>query len=198
MRLIPRLLIVLLVMGGALWWFSDSLPFFRQREAVSVSPQAAADAEAKLTRLNAGPDEVRLSSVEITSLLRYGNADWAPRSIREPEVRMRGDTLTISALIPTDGIPSHPDLERVRAFLPDTARVEVEGGVRMIATGRAALAVRQVEFAGVPIPERYYPPMLDQLGRGDAPGLTPVEMPLPLPSGVSQVRVVDGYLVLTP
>lgn len=198
MRLFGMLLVVLLLIGGAALWFSDSLPFFGQREAVNVSPEAAADAQAKLAQLNAGPDEVRLNSVEVTSLLRYGDEDWTPRSIRDPEVNMRGDTVIVSALIPTSGIPSHPDLDRVRAFLPDTARIEVEGSVRMVDTGRAALAVREVEFASIPIPERYYPPMLEQLGRGAAPGLAAIEMPLPLPRGVSQVRVEDGYLVLTP
>ena len=60
------------------------------------------------------------------------------------------------------------------------------------------MEVRQVEFAGIPIPERYYPPMLERIGRQDEPDLTSTEMGLKLPPGVSEVRVENGYLLLIP
>ena len=144
-------------------------------------------------------DSVRLSSVELSSLLRYGSPEWVPVGLTSPEIQMKGDTMLVAAIIPTDRIPSHPDLDRVRSLLPDSARVEVVGSVRTLdGGGRGALTVRQVEFAGIPIPERYYPPMLEQIGRGEEPGLAETEMALPLPSGVSEVRVEDGFLLLIP
>jgi hypothetical protein len=198
MKLLATLLVVLLLAGGAAWWFRDSIPFLDRDERVEVSPEAAANAEAKLERMRADGQPVRLSSVELSSLLRYRGQEWAPEELREPEVEMSGDTLMVSAVIPTDRIPSHPDLDRVRDLLPDSARVEVAGGVRSLGKGKAALAVRQVEFAGIPIPERYYPPMLERIGRHDDPELAPTEMGLQLPPGVSEVRVEGGYLLLIP
>lgn len=198
MRLLGALLVLLLLAGGAAWWFRDSLPFLDRTEPVEVSPEAAAQARAKLARLGDG-DSVRLSSVELSSLLRYGSPEWVPVGLTSPEIQMNGDTMLVAAIIPTDRIPSHPDLDRVRSLLPDSARVEVVGSVRTLdGGGRGALTVRQVEFAGIPIPERYYPPMLEQIGRGEEPGLAETEMALPLPSGVSEVRVEDGFLLLIP
>lgn len=192
------LLVLLLLAGGAAWYFRDSLPFLGGAEPMEVSPEAAADAREKLALLRTGGEPVRLSSVELSSLLRYDGAEWTPPGLSDPEIRMSGDTMVVSAIIPTDRIPSHPDLDRVRSLLPDSARVEVAGSVRSLEANRAALTVRQVEFAGIPIPERYYPPMLERIGRGDEQGLAATEMALPLPPGVSEVRVEDGYLLLIP
>ena len=198
MRILGVLLVLLLLAGGAAWWLRDSLPFLQTTETVEVSPEAADEAAEKLAGLRSGGAPIRLSSVELSSLLRYRAPEWAPASIREPAVHISGDTLHVSGTIPTDHIPSHPDLERVRGLLPDSARVEVAGSVRTVQDGRAALAVRQVAFAGIPIPERYFPPMLERLPGGGAPDLGPEELGLPLPPGVTEVRVENGYLILIP
>lgn len=198
MRILGAILLVLLLAGGAAWWFRDSLPFLDRAESVEVSPEAADRAADKLARLRSEHEEIRLNSVELSSLLRYRGTKWIPAVVRNPDLRMSGDTVVVAATIPTDRIPSHPDLDRVRDLLPDSARIQVEGAVRMLDGGRAALTVQEVEFAGIPIPERYYPPMLERLGRTDEPGLAPEEMALPLPAGVSEVRVEDGYLILVP
>lgn len=198
MKKIGTLLVVLLLLGGAAWWFRDYLPLGGREQPVEVSPEAARAAEEKLEKMRTDGHPVRLSSVELSSLLRYRSHEWAPGTVRDPDVRMTGDTLVVGAVIPTDRIPRHPDLDRVRGLLPDSARVEVAGGVRPLGDGRAALTVRHVEFAGIPIPERYYPPMLDRLGLGESAGLAPGEMALSLPPGVSEVRVENGYLLLIP
>jgi hypothetical protein len=54
-----------------------------------------------------------------------------------------------------------------------------------------------VEFAGVPIPPRYYPVILERLGRKDEPGLDPSAIGFHLPPQVAGARLSDGYLVLT-
>ena len=199
MKRISTVLLLLLLIGGAAWWFRDSLPLpWGGGVATEVSPEAADDAEEKLAGLRAGQSEIRLSSTELSSLLIYRRPGWAPEAVRSPLVEMRGDTLRFAATIPTSGIPSHPDVDRIRDLLPDSARLEVEGRLRTLGGGRAALDVREVELAGIPIPERYYPPMLERFGRSGASGLLPTELDLPLPPGVSEVRVEDGFLVLIP
>lgn len=198
MKRLLMFLLVLLLAGGALWWFRDALPLPGGGFATEVSPEAAEDAEEKLLSLRPGGDEIRLNSAELSSLLIYRRPEWAPESVRSPVVQMEGDTLRVAATIPTAGIPSHPDVDRIRGLLPDSARLEVAGGVRMLGGGRAALDVREVELAGIPIPERYYPPMLERFGRSGANDLQPNELDLPLPPGVSEVRVENGFLVLIP
>lgn len=198
MKIVTTLLLVLLLAGGAAWWFRDSLPFFDRAEHTEVSPEAAEVAEGKLARMRADGEPARLSSVELSSLLRYRSAGWAPAEVGSPDVRMNGDTMRVGATIPTDRIPSHPELDRVRGLLPDSARVEVSGSVRSLSRGRAALAVRQVEFAGIPIPARYYPPMLERFGRQADAELAPSELAIPLPPGVSEVRVENSFLILIP
>lgn len=191
-------LLLLVLVGGAAWWFRDLLPFGGTGESVEISQEAAQSAEDKLVRMQEHDETARLSSAELTSLLRFRSPSWASNSVGDPEVRMRGDTLHLSGTIPTDRIPQHPDLDRVRGLLPDSAKVEVEGHMRTLDGGRAALELRQVSFAGIPIPERYYPTMLERLGRHDEVGLSPSEMALPLPPGVSDARIEGGYLILIP
>lgn len=198
MRISAVILFFLLIAGGLAWWFHDSLPFPRGEESAEISLEAAEIAEGKLERMREDGEPVRLSSVELSSLLRFRSPSWTLDAVRDPQVEMAGDSVRVSGIVPTDRLPSHPDLDRVRGLLPDSATLEVAGHVRSFGDGRAALDVKEVEFAGIPIPERYYPPMLERLGRRGEPGLGPTEMALPLPVGVSEVRVENGFLVLIP
>jgi len=198
MKILATLLVGLLLLGGLGWYFRDSLPFFDAPASVEVSEDAAVAAEEKIAQMREDGQPARLSSVELSSLLRYRSGQWAAGPVRDPAVEMSGDTVRLAATIPTDALPSHPDLDRVRGLLPDSARVEVAGSIRSLGGGEAALDVRQVEFAGIPIPDRYYPPMLERFGRREAAGLRPSEMAVPLPAGISDVRVEDGHLLLIP
>lgn len=191
------LVLALLVAG---WWFRDEIvgALMGTPEPVEVSPEAAESAEAKLRQLREGGEEARLSEVELSSLLRYRSPDWAAGTIRDPSVRMSGEDVTVTGIVPTDRLPSHPDLDAVRGFLPDSAGIEVTGRVVPMHDGRAAFEIRSVEFAGLPIPERYYSDVLARVGRRDEPGLAPNAVAVRLPPAVSGVRVEGGYLILTP
>lgn len=193
-------LAALLLLGLAAWWFRG--PIARlvggAPEPVAVSPQAAASAQAKVEEVRAGGEAAQLSAVEITSLIRYRAPSRMLQIVREPTVQLAGDTVRLTGMVPTDRLPEHPDLDRVRMLLPDTARLVVRGTLRPLAAGKAALDVRSVEFAGIPIPARYYPAILERMGRGDAPGLAPASVGLTLPAGVGSARVEGGYLVLSP
>lgn len=191
--------VLLLALLAAGWWFRHDIvgALLGPPEPVEVSPEVADAAEAKLRRLEQG-EEARLSSIELSSLLRYRAQDWSAGALRDPGVRMSGEDVTITGIVPTDRLPSHPDLNAVRAFLPDSAAIKVHGRVAGIGGGRAAFEIRSVEFAGLPIPERYFSDVLERVGRLDEPGLAPHAVALRLPPAVSAVRVEDGYLILTP
>jgi hypothetical protein len=119
--------------------------------------------------------------------------------VDEADVEMFGDTLVLSGTVATDRLPAHPELDRIRGLLPERSRIEITGPVCVRSrTGRAALHIDQVQFAGIPIPSRYYPEVLERIGRSDEPGLEPSALTLRLPDGVSSARVEGGRMILTP
>lgn len=192
------LVFLILAVLAAAWLFRDQIAFrLAGSDPVEVSPEAAEAAQAKLIRLIEDGEEARLSETEVTSLLRYGAPGWAGGSVEEPSIRMSGETLTLTGTVATESLPSHPELDAVRPFLPERAPIEVEGRVVTLASGKAAFEVESVEFASLPIPERYYPEMLERIGRRDEAGLAPTAVAMNLPSGVGQIRVEGGYLILT-
>jgi len=193
-------LLTLLVVGGAGWMFREQLAGLLgfQREPVVVSPEAAAAAEEKIAGLRDGGKPVRLSEIEMSSLLRYRSPAWVQERFHEPSVEFSGDTVRLSGTVATDALPSHPDLDRVRILLPDSSRIQITGRVAPLPSGKVAMEIDQVDFAGIPVPERYYPAVLQRFGRRDEPGLAPTALALALPKGVKSARVQEGYLVLTP
>jgi hypothetical protein len=193
-------LLLLLVVGVAAWMFRDTLlgRWAGEAQYSEVSEEAALSAEAKLERLRTRGDTVRLSEVELASLLRFRVADRYPDLLQNPSAGMAGDTLRVGARFPTERLPELQELERVRPFFPDTTRIDVAGRLRERGPGRAALEIDEVAVAGIPIPQRYYPSVLERLGRRDEPGLPANAMAFGLPEGVGSARVENGYLVLTP
>jgi hypothetical protein len=191
---------VLVALLGTGWYFREPLLALvgRGSEPVEVSPEAAAIAEEKLERLRADGDTAHLSSIEASSLLRYRGPAWLTRRVYEPGVEFSSDTVRVSGTIATDELPSHPELDRVRVLLPDSSRVEISGVLEPLPSGRMAVDIDRVTFAGVPIPARYYPDVLARFGREDEPGLKPSAFAVPLPEGVGGARVENGSLILTP
>jgi hypothetical protein len=192
-------LLVVALAGGGLLLYLGVLPPGRSAPApLEVSPAAAASAEVKLSRLASEGEPARLSEVELTSLFRFRPEVWSLAGVRDPEVRLSGSTLRLSGVLPTDRLPALPELEAIRMFIPDTARVEVGGTVEPIAGGRTVLDISSIEIAGMPIPARFYPAILDRLGRDPGDGLPPTAYPLPLPQGIGAARIENGELILTP
>lgn len=192
-------LVLLAAAAGAGWYFRDLVPGLgaRDQEFAEASPEAADQAEEKLASLRGG-EEVRLDGVELTSLLRYRLRDRIPGPVNDAAVHLAGDTVRLTGRFPTDRLPPSMGLGAARAFLPDTADVEVRGTLRTLAMGRAAIEVSAVSFARVPVPEQFYAEALQRLGRRDEPGLGATEYPVALPPGVGSAQVRGGELVLAP
>lgn len=193
-------LVALIALLGAGWWFRDEIAsrFGFGAEPVEVSEEAAARAEAKIAALEPGGGPVHLTSVEASSLLRFRAPAWVRDRFHDPAVEFAGDTLRVSGTVATSDLPSHPELDQVRFILPDSSRVVLRGRVGALGEGRAALQVDAVEFAGIPIPQRYYPAVLERFGRREEPGLAPSALAIPLPAPVREARVEDSRLVLSP
>jgi hypothetical protein len=196
------LIVLLALLAGGFYFFRDRIPIVggggRASASVTVSEAAADQAEAKLERLRGGGETVRLSDVEFTSYLRYRFQDQLVGQIETPVVDFAGDTVRLSGRFPTDRLPDTREVRAVRYLLPDTADVQVQGKLRTLRPGRAALRVERASFARVTVPDNVYPDILRSAGRQDEPGLEADEYPFPLPPGVGTARVEGGELVLGP
>lgn len=192
------IIVLLLLLGaGGYFWLRSSLDA-REEAPAEISEASASIAEAKLQQLRDRQEPIRLSEVELSSLMRFRAPVWAINLVDQPYVHLAGDTLHLVGMVATDNVPSHPELDRVRPILPDSSQVAVTGHLRELGDGRAALEIHQVDFANIPIPSRYYPVFLDRMGRRDEPGLAPTAVALSLPAGARSARVEDGHLLLFP
>ena len=198
--LLAGMVLVLLLAGGWLFFRDDVARLMGggRPEATAVSQEAAAQAEEKLARLAQDGETVRLNDVEFTSLMRYRLRDRIPGDLESPAVSFRGDTVRLMARVPSDRLPDVPELGAARTFLPDTADVDVVGRLAPLRNGRAAFEVQRITFAGIPVPDRFYPQALERMGRRDEPGLSASAYPFALPNGVGAARVEGGELILTP
>jgi hypothetical protein len=196
------LLILLAVAAGGAWFFRDLIPGPWQRDPVvtEVSEAGAIAADAKLERLRENGDTIRLSGVEFTSYMRYRMAQRFASDIELPTVAFTGDQVQVAGRLPKDRIPQAQidQLGRAASFIPDTATVEVGGGMRMLGPGRAALKVTSVAVERLPIPRDRYLSVLDRVGGMDEPGLERDEVAFQLPPGVGAAHVENGELVLAP
>jgi hypothetical protein len=197
------LLVLLAVLAGGAWMFRGFIPGPWQQERVvtEVSEEAAVSAERKLERLREEGDTVRLSGAEFTSYIRFRMAErFSTGDLELPNVSFEGETVKVNGRLPRDRIPER-DLRRLGPaadFIADTANVAVDGRMRMLAPGRAALKVESVKFEIVPIPREQYLAVLDRVGGMEEPGLERDEVAFQLPPGVGAARVENGMLVLAP
>lgn len=197
------LLVLLALLAGGAWMFRGLIPGPWQQERVvtEVSEEAAASAEAKLERLRNEGDTVRLSGAEFTSYIRFRMAErFSTGDIELPTINFEGETVKVAGRLPKDRIPER-DLRRLGAgadFIPDTADVGVDGRMRMLAPGRAALKVESASFAKIPLPRERFLPILSRVRGMDEPGLERDEVAFQLPPGVGAARVEGGMLVLAP
>lgn len=193
------LILTLLLLAGVGWLFREQLALlWGPDEITEVSPEAAAQAEAKLQRLQEEDEPVRLSSVELSSLLRYRAAARLPGGIRDPAISLSGDTVRLDARVALVDLPDAPGVREARAFLPDTAPVQVVGRLTELSGGRGQFEVYGLTVAGLPVPARLYRTALERMGRVDEPGLAENAIPIRLPPGAGAARVEDGALILSP
>lgn len=195
------LVLVAGVAALAFWVLNDDIARFLERRdapAGETADAVAEEANAKMERLLVGGETVRLSQAEFASLLQTRFAGWIPAGIEEPSVGLEGDTLHLAGAFPTESLPQQDLLDEVRSLLPDTARIEIGGNLRLMEPGRAAFHVLRMRVARIPVPEQLHPVLLRQMGGGSGSGLPDDAFPILLPEGVREARVEEGYLILTP
>jgi hypothetical protein len=208
-RGLPRSFLVVLVallLGGAvaavLWGPQLARRFgigarTEDETLVEVSPELA---DSTLSRFESfqsgrGDQELRLSSAELSSVVRYSLPGFLPAGVNEPSVVLQDSVVVLKARLAVASLPDLPALRDIVALLPDTIQVELGG--RLIPLGdQAALKVDRVEASRVPIPPRLVPEILKALGRTETAGLPPDALAVPLPRGLRAAYVRSDTLVL--
>lgn len=191
------LLVLLALVAAGLWTFRGFIPGPWQRSPVvtEVSEAGAVSADEKLKRLREDGDTVRLSGIEFTSYVRYRMAQRFAQDLETPIISFQGEKIRVDGRVPKDKLP----LEKFGAaagYLPDTAEVAVDGTMRMVAPGRAALRVADASFSKLPVPRDRYLPLLRNLRLPTDTQLAEDEVGVQLPPGVGSARVENGELVL--
>jgi hypothetical protein len=164
-------------------------------------PPSAALAEATLDRFErfrASPSGavLALGDAEITSVLRYALPGILPPGVADPDVRLTGEDVRLSARVATAAFPDLPALEPVVGMLPDTVSVLMDGALTQFGKQSLAFHVEHIEAAAIPLPDRLVPEVLAGLGRTHRGGLPGNALHVPLPAGIDSVYVARDSLVL--
>jgi hypothetical protein len=199
------LLLILLVVGGAVWYWGPELPRFvtEWRATAEMVPETASPEVGEAARerfehfLAGGSEEVRFVEAELESLLRWEIAEMLPDGIRDPEIRIRNGELSLGLRIARSLIPRIPELDAIQGFLPDTVPVQLRGRLITVDGGDAGFVVNRLEAASIPIPSRFIPPIAELVSPYAGGDLPPEIIRIPLPEGIRTVRIEGEELILT-
>jgi len=195
------LLLLLLLLGVGAWLAWPRVAAELVVEDTAGRELSPALAEATLDRFErfraggTGP-QLALGDAELTSVLRYALPGVLPPGVTEPDVRIAGSRVTLSARVTTAAFPDLPALDPVIGMLPDTVPVRMDGGLAQFGKQSLAFRVAGLEVAAIPLPDRLVPPVLYALGRTDQGGLPKNTLHVPLPAGIDSVYVARDSLVL--
>jgi hypothetical protein len=197
-------LLILAGIIGAAWHFGPTL--YEDARGVYAEPvpgptpslELAAAAEERVQGLLDGIHaEISLAAVELESLIHFRLADGWPDGVSLPTVSLRDDELHLGFRLAHERLPNLPELDGILGFLPDTVPVQLRGRVLALSGGEAALLVHRIDAASIPIPRRFFQPILDRVQPRQRADLPPEALFLPLPAGIRSARVDGDRLVLT-
>jgi len=167
------------------------------REPV-VSAELADESAARLATLgDDGVDRVAIHAAELQSLILYRWAPFMPEELGRPRVGLGEGRITLEGDVATERFGRISELREVLSFLPDTATLRAVASFVPLDSAHVALEVHELGAAGVPIPKRLIPPILDRLRPAGSPAVSPNTLAVPLPPGIGNVYVSGDSLVLT-
>lgn len=167
--------------------------------AEEVSPELAGATMMKIKAFrDSGEPELRLGSVEVSSVLRYTIPGILPEGVVNARVAFDEDRLAIEARV----LPARVEIPEIAGWvgiagmLPDTVPVSVSGSLTSFGERRSILLIEGIHVQGVPLPETAFPEILEALGRAEVSGLPAAAILVPEVAGVGAAFVRDGALVL--
>lgn len=184
--------------GGAAGLGVPALLFPPGEAAGSADAELAARAERRLRSFltGAGADSLALSEEEVGAVLRSRLQGRLPRGVVDLRVDLRGPAAGVSAKVRFRELRvAGQAASRLSRVLGDSARVELEVVPSVAGPGSGRLALRGLRAGGLTLPGQLIPFMLSRLGVETTGGPEPA-VSVPLPRGLTSVRVVDGRLVV--
>lgn len=199
-RLVGLLFLVVLVV--ALWRFGPDLgrqwlDWRTPSASADTSPELAAGVLTRYERLLSGQsDEILLSGAEVESFLRYTLDGAFPSGVTEPVVVLHDDQVRIVFQVEPGVFLEDRRWKRLGRGLPDALPVGARGRLLPASGGRAIFMVLRMDAAGIPLPGRMIPGLLDSMELERDPLLPPEALSIPLPPGVSNLRVEGDVLIV--
>lgn len=167
---------------------------------VLPSPELADAALDRFERFRGGEigDQLSLSALEVTSVIRYSAPGILPGGVSSPVVEFHDGVVTFRARVAVEAFPGLAALEGLLGFLPDTVSISMEGALAPLDKDWISLIVHGVyaPFIPVPLPEGMTPRILTTLGRAHRAGLPEDGLAFPLPDGVRSAHLLRDRLIL--
>ncbi|MEE9207566.1 MAG: hypothetical protein V3U67_04205 [Gemmatimonadota bacterium] len=197
--------LTLLVLAGAgAWYFQDDIGGWWDRmlnqleitAPTEPSESAAESAERKLLRLGDGSTSVRLTEVELQSLLTYRLAPLLPAGVSDSQVEIRDSTVVVSSLLRPAELPNVTDEDVLSRFLGDSTRVTMELMPSVFTAGVARLQVEALQAGALVIPSPMIAFIMGSL-RIDGVQTAGRALLVPAPPELRQITVRDGAIELS-
>ena len=173
--------------------------------ADAVSEASGARLERRLLEIlryaSEASSEVRLTSLpesEVNAYLAFQGAPHLPVGIRTPVVRIGDDRLSAEAVIDLDVIRESRERTRfdLLRYLAGQLVVTASGRIRS-ANGMAQVEVETVTVGGVSVPVHVLQEVVRHFTRTpDQPAGTRLDEPIPLPYGITELRLSRGLAVI--
>ncbi|MEN8143942.1 MAG: hypothetical protein ABFS14_03230 [Gemmatimonadota bacterium] len=197
-------LTVLVLAAGGAWYFQDDLKDVWNRALTRLeitapaepSESAAQSAEKKLLRLGNGSTSVRLTEVELQSLLTYRLAPMLPPGVSDSQLEIRDSTVVISSLLQPAELSDLADGDVLSRVLGDSTRVTTELKPGVFTAGVARLEVEALQAGALAIPSPMIPFVLGSL-RIAGVETSARALLVPAPSELRQILVRDGAIELS-
>lgn len=206
-RVVVLVLLVLVAYAGFKWGPAvfPALERFvgveeeRPAAATEPSPELADATLDRFEAFRAGEegDRLALSSVELTSVVRYSLPGILPPGVDDATILLEGDQVNVSARVAVREFPELPDVDAVVGLLPDTVLIELRGTLEPFDQAHLALVVDRVRAARIPLPNRMVGEVLAGLAGERRPGLPDDALAVPLPDGLGSVTIEGDSLVMT-
>ena len=167
--------------------------------ADEVTPELAGATMRKIEAFrDSGEGELRLGSVEVSSVLRYTMPGMLPDGVVNAQVAFDEDRLQIEATV----LPARMEIPEIAGWVgiagmfPDTVPVSVSASLTRFGERRSILLIQGILVQGVALPETAFPEILEALGRAEVSGLPASAILVPEVAGLGTAFIRDGTLVL--
>ncbi len=152
------------------------------------------------TRLSSrtGPAYISLSAGELAGVLAAGFTRVLPTSSARPQLAIIDDRVLLRAVVDLADFAGDGAFGSViGAALDGRDTIRLSGTLDLVKPGLAQYRVREVRIKGIDVPPRVIPSLIGTMRRRVRyDSLASDALPIPLPTSVADVRVVNGKVTL--